>query len=155
MPSNPADTPTNSPLATRLTTEHFSIPLAGQEITQGPPGQHSHPTYVLSGVNSSHAIGRPTHKVLQKGELVQLNIGARISGYSPSVGLPVCVGKMTPEMKDLVSFGLEAHAKTFELIKAGIPASQVVLKFMDYVKDRGYGEYLLYGPFYGKLNAAD
>ncbi len=39
--------------------------------------------------------------------------------------------------------------KTFEMIRAGIPANQVVLKFMNYVIDRGYGEYLLYGPCHG------
>jgi len=109
----------------------------------------AHPTYVLSGVNSSHAIGRPSHKVIEKGELIQLNIGARVGGYSPSIGVPICLGKMDPDMKDLVSFGLEAHIKTMDWMKAGVPANQVVIKFMDYVKDRGYGQYLLYGPCHG------
>lgn len=107
------------------------------------------PVYVLSGVNSTHAIGRPSHKVIDKGDLVQLNIGARVGGYSPCIGLPICMGKMSPEMKDLASFGLEAHLKTIEWMKAGIPACQVATKFFDYVKARGYGENLLYGPCHG------
>jgi Xaa-Pro aminopeptidase len=130
-------------------TELQVVGIAQEAMYRHGAEYEAHPTYVLSGVNSSHAIGRPTHRVMQKGELVQLNIGARVSGYSPSVGLPICLGKMTPEMKDLVSFGLEAHAKTFEWIKAGIPANQVVTRFMDYVQERGYGEYVLYGPCHG------
>jgi Xaa-Pro aminopeptidase len=123
-------------------------------IAQGAFYEHgaeyeAHPTYVLSGVNSSHAIGRPTHKKIRKGELVQLNIGARLGGYSPSIGVPICMGKMDKKMRDLVSFGLEAHVKTLEWMKAGVPAGQVAVNFFDYVKKRGYGEYLLYGPCHG------
>ena len=39
-----------------------------------------HPTYVLSGVHSTHAIGRPSAKPLQAGEMIQLNIGALVGG---------------------------------------------------------------------------
>ncbi len=97
----------------------------------------AHPTYVLSGTNSAHAIGRPGHKVIQKGELVQLNIGARVGGYSPSIGIPICLGKMDPAMRDLVSFGLEAHNKTLEWMKEGVIAGEVAVKFFDYAERSG------------------
>ena len=64
------------------------------------------PQYVLSGPNSRHAISRPTHRVIEKGDLVQLNLSALVSGYSSGVGVPVCMGSMTPEMRDLIEFGL-------------------------------------------------
>jgi methionyl aminopeptidase len=105
-----------------------------------------HPTYVLSGRNTTHAIGRPSAKVLRAGELIQLDIGALVSGYSSSVGRPVCFGKMPPKMRELVEFGLEAHYFTASLMKAGAPAAAVVIKFEEFVKARGYGDYLLYGP---------
>jgi Xaa-Pro aminopeptidase len=56
---------------------------------------------------------------------------------------------MDPAMKDLVSFGLEAHIKTFEWMKPGIPAKEVVINFEKFVRDRGYGDNLLYGPCHG------
>jgi len=130
-------------------TELQVVGIAQEAMYRHGAEYEAHPTYVLSGVNSSHAIGRPGHRVIQKGELVQLNIGARVGGYSPSVGLPICLGKMDSRMKDLVSFGLEAHLKTMEWMKAGIPANQVVNRFVDYVNQRGYGEFLLYGPCHG------
>jgi Xaa-Pro aminopeptidase len=130
-------------------TELQVVGIAQEAMYRNGAEYEAHPTYVLSGVNSSHAIGRCGYRVIEKGDLVQLNIGARVGGYSPSIGVPVCVGKMTPAMKDLVSFGLEAHIKTVEWLKAGIPACDVVNKFMDYVKGRGYGEFLLYGPCHG------
>lgn len=107
------------------------------------------PQYVLSGTNTRHAISRPTHKLIEKNDLVQLNISARVAGYSSGVGRPVCVGKMTPKMRDLVAFGLEAHMKTFELMKPGVLASEVARKYTEFVRKRGYGNNMLYGPCHG------
>ncbi|MHB9036691.1 MAG: M24 family metallopeptidase [Armatimonadota bacterium] len=130
-------------------TELQVVGIAQEAMYRHGAEYEAHPTYVLSGVNSAHAIGRPGHKVIQKGELIQLNIGARVGGYSPSIGVPICLGKMDTAMRDLVSFGLEAHNETVEWMKAGVVAGDVAVKFFDYIKDRGYGEYLLYGPCHG------
>jgi Xaa-Pro aminopeptidase len=59
----------------------------------------AHPVYVLSGPNSSNAIGRATDRVIRKGDMVQINLGARIDGYSPSIGRPIVMGKATDEMR--------------------------------------------------------
>jgi len=107
------------------------------------------PQYVLSGESSGHAISRASHRILKKGDLVQLNLSARVSGYSPSIGCPVYLGKMPDEMRKLIEFGLEAHHKTIEFMKAGIPAKEVVLKYEEYVEKRGFKKYMLYGPCHG------
>ncbi len=130
-------------------TELQVVGIAEEAVYRHGAEYEAHPLYVLSGVNSTHAIGRPGHRVIEKNELVQLDIGARVGGYSPSVGAPICLGKMDAQMKDLVSFGLEAHLKTIEWMRAGVRASEVVVKFEDYVRSRGYGHYTLYGPCHG------
>jgi len=127
-------------------TEQQVVGLAQAAMYENGAEYEGHPTYVLSGKNSTHAIGRPSPKVIKEGELIQLNIGALVNGYSSSVGRPVCIGKMPAKMRELVSFGLEAHYKTAELMKAGVPAAEVVIKFEEFVKAAGYGKYLLYGP---------
>lgn len=107
------------------------------------------PQYVLSGKNTTHAISRSSHKIIQKNELVQLNISARVGGYSSSVGRPVFLGKMSPEMKEIVQVGLDAHRKTRDLIRAQVMASQVVKGFYDFVDSKGYRKNVLYGPCHG------
>lgn len=107
------------------------------------------PQYVLSGKNSAHAISRPTHKKLESGELVQLNLSARVSGYSSGVGRPVCLGKMSPRMRELVEFGLEAHQQTIEWLKAGANAGEVAKRYKQLFVDRGYESNFLYGPCHG------
>ena len=107
------------------------------------------PQYVLSGRNSRHAISRPTHRVMQPGELVQLNLSARVSGYSSGVGVPVCLGKMSPRMRELVEFGLEAHLQTIDWLKAGVIAADVARRYKKFFIDRGYEKNFLYGPCHG------
>ncbi len=108
-----------------------------------------HPTYVLAGKHSNHAIGRPGYQKLEKGKLIQLNIGARYGGYSSSIGCPVCLGKMDPEMRRIVQAGLDLHFKTREWMKAGVVARDIVHKFFEYAEKLDVRQYALYGPCHG------
>jgi Xaa-Pro aminopeptidase len=127
-------------------TEQEVVGIAQRSMYANGAEYEAHPQYVLSGRNSSHAIGRPSTKVLQEGELIQLNIGARVGGYTSSVGRPVCFGRMPTLVRELVTVGLEAHHRTVELMKAGVPAKEAVLGFEAFIADKGYTQYLLYGP---------
>ncbi|MBI2301999.1 MAG: aminopeptidase P family protein [Armatimonadetes bacterium] len=127
-------------------TEQELVGVAQAAMYANGAEYEGHPTYVLSGPNSNHAIGRPSPKRLERGEMIQLNIGALVGGYSSSVGRPVCFGPMPAKMRELTEFGLEAHHFTADLMRAGVPAADVVIRFEESVKSRGYGDYLLYGP---------
>lgn len=130
-------------------TEQQVVGIAQGAMYENGAEYEAHPTYMLSGRSTRHAISRPTPRKLVKGELIQLNIGARVAGYSPSVGLPVCLGKMSAAQRDLVDFGLEAHHKTIEWLRPGIVASEVPNKYLQLFKDRGYEKNFLYGPCHG------
>ena len=80
---------------------------------------------------------------------MQLNLSAKICGYSPSIGLPVCCGKLSPEKRDLVQFGLDAHYWTEEHLKPGILASQVAKDFIKFYEDHGRRANYFYGPCHG------
>ncbi len=107
------------------------------------------PQYVFSGPSTTHAISRPTHRRIQKNELIQLNISARVDGYSSGVGRPICLGNMTDKMRRMVEFGKCAHLKTMEWMKAGVLASEVARKYKRFFIDSGYGDNFLYGPCHG------
>jgi Xaa-Pro aminopeptidase len=107
------------------------------------------PQYVLAGISSSHAIGRPGYRQIEERDLVQLNLSARIHGYSASWGCPVCVGTPNPAVRKLVEFGLKAHRYTETLMKPGTPAKEVALRYAEFVKKEGFAEYMLYGPCHG------
>ncbi len=130
-------------------TELQIVGIVQQAIYEHGAEYEGMPQYVLSGPNSRHAISRPTHRVIQPGELVQLNLSARVCGYSSGVGVPVCAGKMSPPMHDLVTFGLEAHRKTISWMRAGVVAAGIACKYKKFFVDSGRGENFLYGPCHG------
>ena len=109
----------------------------------------AHTVYSFGGRKTTNAISRGTHRKLEKGDMVQINVGGRVDGYSPSVGRPICLGKMTDVQRRLVEFGKEMHYKTYDWVRAGIVAGDVAKKYEKFVKDAGMGKYYLYGPCHG------
>lgn len=107
------------------------------------------PQFVLSGEKTNNAISRPTHKILNKNEIVQLGLSARVDGYSSCVSRPVFLGKMTESLRKKIEFGKQAHEKTMEWLKAGVMASDVADAYYDYFVENGYKNNYLYGPCHG------
>ena len=130
-------------------TEFQAIGIAQREIYANGGEYEGHSLYCFGGDRTSNGISRPTGAKLRKNEIIQLNIGARVGGYSSSIGLPVWFGKLPKEQLALVEFGLRAHKYTFELIKAGVEASSIAKKYTQWGCDQGWGDYMLYGPVHG------
>jgi Xaa-Pro aminopeptidase len=130
-------------------TELQVIGIAQREIYKHGGEYEGHALYCFCGPRTNNAICRPTHNKIKRNEVIQLNIGARVGGYSSSVGLPISIGRLPERKKRLVEFGLEAHHKTMELMRAGKPAAQVVREYEQFVERRGFKKYMLYGPCHG------
>ncbi|OGV64544.1 MAG: hypothetical protein A3K19_01265 [Lentisphaerae bacterium RIFOXYB12_FULL_65_16] len=130
-------------------TEFQVIGIAQREIYKHGGEYEGHALYCFCGPATNNAISRPTHNKIKKNEVIQLNIGARCGGYSSSVGIPISIGKLPARKHRLVEFGLEAHFKTMELMKAGKPAASVVKEYEQFVEKRGFRKYMLYGPCHG------
>ncbi len=127
-------------------TEFQVIGIAQREIYKHGGEYEGHALYCFSGPRTNNAICRPSSKKIGKNEMIQLNIGARVCGYSSSVGLPFSIGALPKNQADLLAFGLKAHKKTIELMGGGKPAADVVKKYEEWVKKQGYAKYMLYGP---------
>ena len=130
-------------------TEFQAIGIAQREIYANGGEYEGHSLYCFGGDRTSNGISRPTGAKLKKNEIIQLNIGARVGGYSSSIGLPVWFGKLPKEQLKLVEFGLRAHKFTFELMKAGVDASSIAQKYYDWGCAEGWKDYMLYGPVHG------
>jgi Xaa-Pro aminopeptidase len=130
-------------------TELQVVGIAQREIYKHGGEYEGHALYCFCGPATNNAISRPTHNRIRRNEMIQLNIGARVGGYSSSVGLPFSIGKLPERKQRLLAFGLEAHLKTMDLMQAGKPAAAVVQEYEAWVKAQGFGRYMLYGPCHG------
>jgi Xaa-Pro aminopeptidase len=123
--------------------------IAQREIYAQGGEYEGHPLYVLSGAHSSHAIGRPAQRPLERGQVIQLDIGARVEGYSSSIGRAVSFGAVPGPVRAMMQAALDAENKTIDLMRAGVAASWVAQQVQDYVHGLGFGHALLYGACHG------
>ncbi len=108
-----------------------------------------YPVWCCSGPNSTQAISRPTLREVKEGEIIHFSVGAKVSGYSASIGRPVVLGKCPDATKNFMQVGLDAMNMTIDLMRSGTLASDVAKKVHGYITDQGYGHTLLYGPAHG------
>ena len=107
------------------------------------------PMYVFSEASTRHAISRSSYRQFEKGDIVQLNLSAKIDGYSAAIGYPVVLGKLEGRRRDIVLFGREAHFWTQQQVKAGVEAADIAKRFYQYYADNGFAENYVYGPLHG------
>ncbi len=130
-------------------TELAMVGVAQRVIYENGAEYEGLPMYVFSRKSTSHAISRPSYRVIEKGDVVQLNLSAKIDGYSPATGLPVIMGKLDAERRKYIDFCYEMHNWTVKNLKAGIPSNKVPLEFLQMFKDRGFEKNYVYGPCHG------
>ena len=130
-------------------TELQMVGIAQKVIYEEGAEYEGLPMYVFSEKSTSHAISRSSYKTIGKGDIVQLNLSAKIDGYSPSIGLPVIMGKLEGERRNIVDFCLKAHEWTVQQLKAGVMASQVAKDFYKLYVDNGMKDRFVYGPCHG------
>jgi Xaa-Pro aminopeptidase len=121
---------------------------AGAMLANGAEAT-GYPVWCCSGPNSNQAISRPTLRKVQTGEIIHFSVGAKVSGYSASIGRPVVLGKCSAELKKFLQTGLDAENMTIDLMRAGTKACEVASKVHQSIKDKGYGHSILYGPAHG------
>ena len=119
-----------------------AMTAAGAECT-------GYPIWCCSGPNSDQAISRPTLRKVGCGEIIHFSIGAKVEGYSASIGRPVVLGHCPDELRKFMQVGLDAADLTFEEMRAGRKAGDVAAKIHGFIRDRGYGDAILYGPAHG------
>ena len=107
------------------------------------------PMYVFSEASTRHAISRSSYREFQKGDIVQLNLSAKIDGYSAAIGYPICLGKLEGQRRDIVQFCREAHTWSEKQVKAGVYAADIAKGFYQYYVDNGYEKNYVYGPLHG------
>lgn len=130
-------------------TELEMVGIAQKVIYENGAEYEGLPMYIFAEESTRHAISRSSYRKLGKGDIVQLNLSAKIDGYSPSIGLPVVLGKLEGERRRLVEFCLEAHNWTADRIKAGVKASDIAKDFYQLYVDNGFKDNYVYGPCHG------
>ena len=130
-------------------TELQAVGIAQRVVYENGAEYEGLPMYVFSEASTRHAISRSSYREFSKGDIVQLNLSAKIDGYSAAIGYPICLGKLEGERRDIVQFCRQAHAWTCDQVKAGVWAADIAKNFYKYYVDNGYEKNFVYGPLHG------
>ena len=130
-------------------TELQMVGVAQRVIYENGAEYEGLPMYVFSEASTRHAISRSSYRRFEKGDIVQLNLSAKIDGYSAAIGYPIVLGKLEGRRRDVVMFGLEAHKWTQKQVKAGVLASDIAQNFYKFYEENGYKDNFVYGPLHG------
>ena len=130
-------------------TELQAVGIAQRVVYENGAEYEGLPMYVFSEASTRHAISRSSYREYQKGDIVQLNLSAKIDGYSAAIGYPICLGTLEGQRRDIVQFCREAHAWSEKQVKAGVWAADIAKGFYKYFVDHGYEKNYVYGPLHG------
>ena len=115
---------------------------------EGGEGE-AYPFWILTGSNTNQAISRCRNKVVKEGDMIQLQVGARYEGYASTMGRPVVIGKANNIQRGMIEAGLAAQKAILNHAKAGMNASEISKMHYNTLKQKGYEDYILYGPCHG------
>ena len=130
-------------------TELQMVGVAQKAVYENGAEYEGLPMYVFSEASTRHAISRSSYRVFQKNDIVELNLSAKIDGYSASIGLPICLGKLEGQRRDIIQFCRDMHSWTIDQVKTGVLAADIAKGFYKKYVDCGYEKNYVYGPLHG------
>ena len=100
---------------------------------------------VASGINTSMFERVATEKVIQAGEMVILDIGAVVRGYTGDLGRTRICGEPGAEQKAIYKATRLALDEAKKMVKPGVTCHQIDARAREVIEDSGFGKYLYTG----------
>jgi Xaa-Pro aminopeptidase len=106
-------------------------------------------TIVASGRRAALPHGVATGKRIKKGELVTMDFGAVLDGYTADMTRTVVVGKASKKQKQVYDLVLRAQKHAISKAKSGMKACDLDKAARSVIKRAGYGKYFGHGLGHG------
>lgn len=97
-------------------------------------------TIVASGWRSSLPHGVASSKVIEVGDLVKFDFGARYQGYISDLTRTVVMGKPTEKQTEIYHIVLQAQLRSLDAIQIGMEGRQLDAVARDFISEKGYGD---------------
>jgi Xaa-Pro aminopeptidase len=96
---------------------------------------------VASGFNTSMFERVATEKTINAGEMVILDIGAVVKGYTGDLGRTVICGDPTPAQKEVYRVAYDSVREAVKAVKPGATCHDVDRRAREVIEDAGWGKY--------------
>lgn len=91
----------------------------------GPKGQYDFPGFTCISVNHEVAHGIPGEKVIQEGDLVNIDVSGSLDGYFADTGISFVVGEGYADKEKLCAVAKSSFDRAMTKVKAGSKLNQI------------------------------
>src|SRR5690606_6902878 len=103
----------------------------------GPKGEYDFPGFTCISVNEEVAHGIPGKRVIQEGDIVNIDVSGSLEGYFSDTGISFVVGDGHPEKEKICEAAEKAFDRAMTKVKAGSKLNQIGKAVEREAKDQG------------------
>jgi methionyl aminopeptidase len=101
-------------------------------------GYHGYPATICASVNEQVVHGIPSKRPLVEGDIVSLDMGAKLGGFFGDSAVTVPVGTVSPDAARLLSVTEESLYKALSAVKPGARVSDIGAAVQAHVEAHGF-----------------
>jgi methionyl aminopeptidase len=101
-------------------------------------GYHGYPATICASINEQVVHGIPSKRALESGDIVSLDMGARLDGFYGDCAVTVAVGVIAPEAARLLAVTEEALDKGLAAVRPGARISDIGAAVQGFVEAHGF-----------------
>lgn len=124
----------------RAGVRELDVALAIEQKLREAGGSSAFEVIVASGPRGAMPHGVASERVIQDGDLVTVDMGAKLAGYNSDMTRTVAAGTPSAEMKRVYNAVLEAEEAAVKAVKAGVRAADLDKLARDILTRHGLGE---------------
>ena len=101
-------------------------------------GYHGYPATVCASVNEQVVHGIPSSRPLASGDIVSIDMGAKLDGFFGDCAVTVPVGEVTPPASELLRVTEEALFRGIDRVRPGARVSDIGAAVQQHVEAQGF-----------------
>jgi methionyl aminopeptidase len=101
-------------------------------------GYHGYPATVCASVNEQVVHGIPSSRPLVSGDIVSIDMGAKLDGFFGDCAVTVPVGPVSPQASELLRVTEEALFRGIECVRPGARVSDIGAAVQQHVEAQGF-----------------
>jgi len=116
--------------------------LSAQLLRHGSQSEFPFPPIVSSGpLNSADPHAVPGERLVQSGDIIVIDWGARYQDYASDITRTVAVGEISPELENIAAIVLQANAAGRAACQPGVTAGSIDDAARQVIDSAGYGPF--------------
>ena len=101
-------------------------------------GYHGYPATVCASVNEQVVHGIPSKRALVEGDILSIDMGAKLDGFYGDSAVTVAVGAVAPEAAELLRVTEESLFRAIDAVKPGARVSDIGAAVQQHVEAHGF-----------------